>query len=65
MKTRYLFTRATKALDFEYFETITKRSTNPANPQRMMRFVEVCIGRTTIFLLSKPEKIMNASLLFS
>ena len=34
-----------KALDFEYFETITKENPQTLqNPQRMMRFVEVCIG---------------------
>ncbi|SEA71054.1 tRNA dimethylallyltransferase [Flavobacterium gillisiae] len=34
-----------KALDLEYFETITKENPQTLqNPQRMMRFVEVCIG---------------------
>ncbi|MEZ7500797.1 tRNA (adenosine(37)-N6)-dimethylallyltransferase MiaA [Flavobacterium sp. Arc3] len=34
-----------KALDFAYFESITKENPQTLqNPQRMMRFVEVCIG---------------------
>jgi tRNA A37 N6-isopentenylltransferase MiaA len=54
-----------KALDFEYFETITKDPQTLQNCKRMMRFVEVCIGAGQPYS-SLNQKIMNAaSLLFS
>jgi tRNA dimethylallyltransferase len=46
MKTRNcISTRAIKTLDLAYFERLANENPQTLqNPQRMMRFVEVCIG---------------------
>jgi tRNA dimethylallyltransferase len=55
MKTRNcISTRALKTLDLAYFERLTNENPQTLqNPQRMMRFVEVCIGTGEPYF--KPE----------
>jgi tRNA dimethylallyltransferase len=44
-----------RILDPDYFEEITNPQTLQ-NPQRMMRFTEVCIGSENLTLLSSTRK---------
>jgi tRNA dimethylallyltransferase len=57
MKTRNcISTRAIKTLDLAYFERLANENPQTLqNPQRMMRFVEVCIGTGKPIPRFKPE----------
>jgi tRNA dimethylallyltransferase len=49
-------TRAIKTLDLAYFERLANENPQTLqNPQRMMRFVEVCIGTGSLIPRFKPE----------
>jgi tRNA dimethylallyltransferase len=45
-----------RILDPDYFEEITAKTQTLQNPQRMMRFTEVCIGSKTLLFFPQPEK---------
>jgi tRNA dimethylallyltransferase len=46
-----------KTLDLAYFERLTNENPQTLqNPQRMMRFVEVCIGTGGLFLVLNQKQ---------
>jgi tRNA dimethylallyltransferase len=51
-----LYFKSKKSSDIKYFENNKKDPQTLQNPQRMMRFVEVCIGTGSLFLVLNQKK---------